>query len=50
MILKGADLGINGKFKVRDAWRQKDLGEFEEEFSTEVPYHGVVLVKVSQGN
>ncbi len=40
------DLGVEGKRSVRDLWRQKDLGTFADEFSTTVPSHGVVLVKV----
>ncbi len=43
----GASLGIRGKFSVRDLWRQKDLGTFGESFAAEVPYHGVVLIKVT---
>jgi alpha-galactosidase len=31
---------------VRDVWRQKELGVFDKEFSADVPYHGVVLVRV----
>jgi len=46
MTLRGADLGINGKFRVRDVWRQKDVGVFEKETQTAVPYHGVVLLRV----
>jgi len=42
--LVGADLGISGKYIVRDLWRQKDLGTFEGEFSADVRRHGVVLV------
>ncbi len=49
MTLKAADLGLKGKFKVRDLWRQKDLGVFTE-FHTKVPHHGVVLVNVVQAN
>ncbi len=41
------DLGITGKRKVRDLWRQKDLGLQSEKFETEVASHGVVLVKLS---
>ena len=41
------DAGLSGKQKVRDLWRQKDLGEFEDKFSAEVPSHGVLLLKVS---
>jgi len=40
-------LGISGKQVVRDLWRQKDLGEFSDKLEMEVPYHGVVFVKVS---
>lgn len=49
ITLHAADIGIKGKFKVRDVWRQKDLGVFEHEFTTDVPYHGVVLVKIRDG-
>jgi len=36
-----------GKRLVRDLWRQKDLGVFANKFETEVPPHGVVLVRLS---
>ncbi len=39
------DIGLKNKFTVRDVWRQKDLGTFENQFEVDVPYHGVVLVK-----
>lgn len=45
---KATDIGISGKFKVRDAWRQKDLGIFEDQFEADVPYHGVILIRVSE--
>ncbi len=41
------DLGLNEARTVRDVWRQKDLGQFSE-FTAEVPFHGVVLVKLSK--
>jgi len=41
-----SELGISGNHKVRDLWRQKDLGEFQAEFSVEVPFHGVSLLQV----
>ena len=41
------DLGIAGRIRVRDLWRQQDLGECEGSFTADVPYHGVVLVRVS---
>ena len=46
MVLKWTDLGIKGKYIVRDLWRQKDLGVFEDEFTTDVNPHGVVLVSL----
>ena len=41
------DLGVHGKQTVRDLWRQKDLGQFEDRFSAAVPRHGVVLVRIT---
>ena len=46
ITLKVSDLGITGKFKVRDLWRQQDLGLFTGQFEAEVPLHGVVLVRI----
>jgi alpha-galactosidase len=41
-----ADLGLEGEVRVRDLWRQKDLGEFNGSFSADVPAHGVVLLRM----
>ncbi|HLX71233.1 MAG TPA: alpha-galactosidase, partial [Verrucomicrobiae bacterium] len=41
-----SDLGLTGKQKVRDLWRQKDLGKFSNKFEADVPKHGVVLVRI----
>jgi alpha-galactosidase len=38
--------GVSGKQRIRDLWRQKNLGVFEKEFSAVVQSHGVALVKV----
>ena len=43
---KFSDLGLTGKHRVRDLWRQKDLGKFRTSFSAVVPPHGVVLVRI----
>jgi alpha-galactosidase len=43
-------LGIAGKYKVRDIWRQKDLSNIEtktSQIALKVPAHGVVLYKFS---
>jgi alpha-galactosidase len=34
-------------FRVRDLWRQRDLGEFKDHFETKVAPHGVVLIRLS---
>jgi alpha-galactosidase len=39
-------LSLQGRRRVRDLWRQKDLGEFTDGFAVEVPRHGVALVRV----
>ena len=44
--VRWSTLGIQGKQKVRDLWRQKDLGVFDDHFEAEVPVHGVVMVGV----
>ncbi len=41
-----SDLGLTGKQKVRDLWRQKDLGKYKDQFSATIPRHGVVLVRI----
>ncbi len=41
-----SDLQIDGKQRVRDLWRQKDLGTFDKRYATEVPRHGVILVRM----
>jgi alpha-galactosidase len=47
VTVEWSDLDIAGKQVVRDLWRQKDLGSFENQFSADVEPHGVVLIKIS---
>jgi len=42
------DLGLNGNWKARDLWRQKEIGAVPGEFSAEVRRHGVIMVRLSQ--
>lgn len=42
-----SQLGINGKVQIRDLWRQKDLGTFSGNYATQIPYHGVSLIKIT---
>lgn len=41
------DLGLTGKRKVRDVWRQKDLGAFRDHFTSQVPVHDVMLIRIT---
>ncbi len=47
LFVTRSDLGLAGKQRARDLWRQKDLGVFENEFSTTVPRHGVALIRLT---
>ncbi len=40
------ELGLHGKLRVRDLWAHKDLGIVANQFSADVPSHGVVLITV----
>ena len=39
-------LGISGKQRVRDLWRQKNIGRFDWKFTAIVKRHGVVMVRM----
>jgi alpha-galactosidase len=41
-----SELGLRGRAKVRDLWRQRDLGRFPDHFEATVPRHGAVLIGV----
>jgi len=47
VTVKWSDLKISGEQNVRDLWRQKDLGKFNNEFSMKVEPHSAELVKIS---
>lgn len=47
MQLDFSKLGIQGEVTIRDLWRQKDLGDFKNNFQADIPYHGVRFVKVT---
>ncbi|MBR6455536.1 MAG: alpha-galactosidase [Prevotella sp.] len=40
VTVKFADLCLGGSVKLRDAFEQKDLGEFSEQYTVSVPAHG----------
>lgn len=39
-------IGLKGKFKLRDVWRQKDMGTFNSSFKTAISHHGVALLRM----
>jgi alpha-galactosidase len=47
VTVRWEDLGITGKWKVRDAWRQYDWGVFENWFTQKVNRHGAALLRLS---
>jgi alpha-galactosidase len=40
-----AELGIKGKYRVRDLWRQKDVGVVDK-YSAKVGRHGVMMIRL----
>jgi alpha-galactosidase len=44
--IRFSDLGLSGTVQLRDVWKKKDLGVVHDQFSTEIPKHGVVLIEV----
>jgi len=39
-------LGLRGRQRARDLWRQTDLGSVDDRFTATVPRHGVVLIRL----
>jgi alpha-galactosidase len=48
MSITWSDLRLHGNLKVRDLWAHKDLGKVADQFTAEVPSHGVVLITVKR--
>jgi Alpha galactosidase A/Alpha galactosidase C-terminal beta sandwich domain len=46
MTLKLSDLNLVGPASVRDIWLHTDLNKINSEYTTKVPSHGVVMLKV----
>jgi alpha-galactosidase len=49
ITLKQTDLNMHGKLTVRDLWQHVNKGSLKKYFSAEVAPHGVVMLKISQG-
>ncbi len=48
LYVKWSQLGISGDFLVRDLWRQKNLGVYSGGFSSKVPGHGVIFIRMKK--
>lgn len=46
VTVRWSDLGISGPQPVRDLWRHRDEGVFDQAYSAAVPRHGAVMLKV----
>lgn len=46
MMVKWESIGLNGNHLVRDLWQRKDMGKFKRSYSSVVPSHGVVLIRI----
>ena len=46
MTVTWSAAGLKGKQRVRDPWRQKEIGIFEEQYGAVVPRHAVTLVRL----
>lgn len=44
--LRFADVGLPGKWAVRNVWTHEDLGEFQGSMTVSIRHHGVVLIRI----
>ncbi len=49
MEIAWSDLGLKGPCRVRDLWREKDIGSRNGSCAVEVPAHGVALLRFTAG-
>jgi alpha-galactosidase len=46
IVVSWKDLGVEGRHRVRDLWRQKDLGAYKNRFEAKVARHGVAFIRM----
>lgn len=46
MRINFAGIQLTGKIKVRDLWKQENIGEFEDYYEVEVPSHGIAMLRI----
>jgi alpha-galactosidase len=45
---KWSDIGVKGSHQIRDLWAHADRGKVADEYTAEVPSHGVVMIKIAK--
>jgi len=45
-VFEFSKVGLKGSWRIRDLWRQKELGVFSGSFKTEIRHHGVVMLRM----
>ncbi|MCX8154953.1 MAG: NPCBM/NEW2 domain-containing protein [Verrucomicrobiae bacterium] len=48
MRVTWAELGLSGPWRVRDLWRQKDMGQADRALTADIPRHGVMLWRLDR--
>src|SRR5688572_8036276 len=48
VTVQWTQLRLKGRQPVRDLWQRKDLGVMQEGFTTTVPRHGAVLLRIGK--
>ena len=46
VTLTWEELGIGGSYVVRNVWSQKDEGKYDKKYTSEIPAHGVKLIRI----
>ena len=49
MTVTWTELGLTGSWAVRDLWLHKNVGEFTDRYTVEVPVHGAALLRIGRG-
>lgn len=47
-MLSWRALNIEGNYQVCDVWRQKDMGDYHDQLSVNIPRHGVILLRLTK--
>ena len=48
VTVRWSEIGGRGRQPVRDLWPRKDLAEFADSYTANVPRHGAVMIKVGR--